>query len=81
MRIIGVDIHRVAAEAVALLDGELTRRGRFSMLQEELEGLARKELTHDDHVVIEATGNAASVAEVFAHTWTGSSSQIPGRCT
>lgn len=27
---------------------------------------ARKELTHDDHVVIEATGNAAAVAEVLS---------------
>ncbi|WP_352725014.1 transposase [Mesorhizobium sp. M0500] len=33
---------------------------------DKLEEFARKELTHDDHVVIEATGNAAAVAEVLS---------------
>ncbi len=28
------------------------------MLREKLEEFARKELTHDDHVVIEAAGNS-----------------------
>jgi transposase len=36
------------------------------MLRESLEDFARKELTHDDHVIVEATGNAASVVEVLA---------------
>lgn len=62
MRIIGMDIHRVAAEVVALCEGELTKLGRVPMLRDQLEAFARKELTHDDHVVIEATGNAAAVA-------------------
>ena len=66
LRIIGMDIHRVAAEVVSLLDGEITKLGRVQMLRLELEGFARKELTHDDHVVIEATGNAAAVAEVLS---------------
>jgi transposase len=66
VRIIGMDIHRVAAEVVALCDGELRRLGRVPMLRDRLEGFARKELTNDDHVVIEATGNAASVAELLA---------------
>jgi len=66
MRIIGMDIHRVAAEAVSLLDGELKRLGRIPMLREELEAFAQRELTHDDHVIIEATGNAAAVAELIA---------------
>ena len=66
MRIIGMDIHRVAAEVVALCDGKLTRLGRVPMLRDRLEAFASKELTHDDHVVIEATGNAASVAELLA---------------
>jgi len=65
MRIIGMDIHRVAAEVVSLFDGELVRLGRIPMRREDLEAFARKELTHDDHVVIEATGNAASVVEVL----------------
>lgn len=66
MRIIGMDIHRVAAEVVSLLDGEIVKLGRIQMLRNKLEEFARRELTHDDHVVIEATGNAAAVAEVLS---------------
>ena len=66
MRIVGMDIHRVAAEVVSLLDGEIINLGRVQMLREKLEEFARKELTHDDHVVIEATGNAAAVVEVLS---------------
>lgn len=66
MRIIGMDIHRVAAEVVSLLDGEIVKLGRVQMLRDKLEEFARKELTHDDHVVVEATGNAAAVAEVLS---------------
>ncbi|PPQ13715.1 IS110 family transposase, partial [Bradyrhizobium sp. AC87j1] len=61
-----MDIHRVAAEAVALLEGHLTKLGRIPMTRDSLEAFARKELTHDDHVVVEATGNAAAVVEVLA---------------
>ncbi len=66
MRIIGMDIHRVAAEVVSLLDGEIVKLGRVQMLRNKLEEFARRELTHDDHVVIEATGNATAVAEVLS---------------
>jgi len=66
VRIIGMDIHRVAAEAVALLDGKLEKLGRIPMLRESLEEFARRELTHDDHVIVEATGNAAAVVEVLS---------------
>ena len=66
MRFIGMDIHRVAAEVVSLLDGEIVKLGRVQMLRNKLEEFARRELTHDDHVVIEATGNAAAVAEVLS---------------
>lgn len=64
MRIIGMDIHRVAAEVVVLYEGRLTKLGRVPMLRESLEAFARKELAHDDHVVIEANGNAAAVVAV-----------------
>lgn len=47
MRIIGMDIHRVAAEVVSLLDGEIVKLGRVQMLRDKLEEFARKELTHD----------------------------------
>lgn len=65
MRIVGMDIHRVAAEVVSLCDGELKRLGRIPMRRDELEAFAQKELTHDDHVIVEATGNAAAVVEVL----------------
>ena len=41
MRIVGMDIHRVAAEAVALLDGKLVKLGRIPMLRERLEEFAK----------------------------------------
>ena len=65
MRIIGLDIHRAFAEAVAWDDGELKRLGRVDMRRHLLEAFAKK-LAKDDIVVIEATGNAASVAAVIA---------------
>ena len=64
VRIIGLDIHRVFAEAVALEAGRLIRLGRIEMRRDRLAVFARS-LTHDDHVVIEATGNATVVAEVL----------------
>ena len=65
IRIIGLDIHRVFAEAVMLDDGKLIRLGRIGMSRKHLEAFART-LTHDDHIVVEATGNAAAVTEVLA---------------
>ena len=65
MRVIGLDIHRSFAEAAALLEGQLTRLGRVGMQRDRLGEFARATLTHDDHVVVEATGNAAAVAEVL----------------
>jgi hypothetical protein len=61
MRIIGLDIHRAFAEAVAWKDGKLSRLGRVIMRREQLEEFA-KQLSNSDTVVIEATGNAALVA-------------------
>ena len=60
-----VDIHRVFAEAVMLDEGKLIRLGRIGMTRDHLAAFART-LTHDDHVVVEATGNAAAVQEVLA---------------
>ena len=64
MRVVGLDIHRVFAEAVMLADGTIRRLGRIGMTREHLEAFTRR-LTHDDHVVVEATGNATAVAEVI----------------
>ena len=64
MRVVGLDIHRVFAEAVMLENGAVRRLGRIGMTRDHLTAFA-KTLTHDDHVVVEATGNASAVAEVI----------------
>ncbi|WP_292540691.1 hypothetical protein [Mesorhizobium sp.] len=45
MSIIGMDIHRAAAEVVSLLDGEIVKLGRVQMLRNKLGEFARRELT------------------------------------
>ena len=65
MRIIGLDIHRAFAEAVAWDEGEPKRLGRVDMRRHLLEAFAKK-LSKEDVVVVEATGNASSVAAVIA---------------
>src|ERR1700735_5686542 len=65
MRIIGLDIHRAFAEAVAWDEGELKRMGRVDMRRHLLEAFAKK-LSKEDVVVIRGTGNASSVAAVIA---------------
>jgi transposase len=52
MRIIGLDIHRVFAKAVALEDGELKRLGRIGMTRDHLEAFA-KTLDASDHAFYE----------------------------
>jgi transposase len=59
-----MDIHRVFAEAVMWENGTIRRFGRIGMTRDHLAVFAQT-LTHDDHVVIEATGNASAVAEVI----------------
>ena len=65
MRIIGLDIHRAFAEAVAWDDGKLKRLGRVDMRRHLLTAFAKK-LSKEDVVIVEATGNASSVAAVIA---------------
>jgi len=64
MRVVGLDIHRVFAEAVMLENGTIRRLGRIGMTRDRLAVFAQT-LTHEDHVVVEATGNASAVAEVI----------------
>src|SRR5919107_1886138 len=64
MRVVGLDIHRVFAEAVMLEDGVARRLGRIGMTRDHLAAFART-LTRDDHVVVEATDNASAVAELI----------------
>lgn len=65
MRIIGLDIHRVFAEAVALEDGAFKRLGRIGMTRDHLASFART-LCATDHIVVEATGNATAVTDILA---------------
>lgn len=65
MRVIGLDIHRAFAEAVAWDEGKLQRLGRVSMRRDVLSRFATT-LSRSDVVVVEATGNAASVAAVIS---------------
>src|SRR3546814_5446791 len=67
MRVIGMDIHRTFAEAVMIDGDKLIRLGRVNMSREHLAAFAAK-LTHDDHIVIEATGNAQAVVEAVARS-------------
>ena len=80
MRVIGLDIHRAFAEAVAWDDGKLKRLGRVDMRRPLLEAFAKK-LSKEDVVEVEATGNAASVAAVIApHVKRVGGSQTQSRC-
>jgi transposase len=64
-RVIGLDIHRTFAEAVAWEDGRLIRLGRLDMTRTALEGFG-KGLRPSDEVVVEATGNAMAVVRVLS---------------
>jgi transposase len=64
-RVIGLDIHRTFAEAVAWEDGRLLRLGRLDMTRTALEGFG-KSLRPSDEVVVEATGNAMAVVRVLS---------------
>lgn len=65
MRVIGMDIHRTFAEAVMVDGDKLSRLGRVPMSREHLAAFAAK-LTSEDHIVVEATGNAQAVVEAVA---------------
>lgn len=64
MRIIGLDIHRVVAEAVALEGAAITSLGRIGMTREQLAAFAAT-LRKTDHVIVEATGNATALVEIL----------------
>src|SRR3546814_6441974 len=65
MRVIGMSINRPFAEAVMIDGDKRNRLGRVNMSREHLAAFAAK-LTHDDHILIEATGNAQAVVEAVA---------------
>jgi len=63
-RVIGMDIHRTFAEVVVWEDGRLRPAGRVDMTRAGLKGFGRN-LTNEDEVVVEATGNAMAVVRVL----------------
>jgi transposase len=65
MRIVGLDVHRAFAEAVAFEDGICRRLGRIGMTRDQLEAFAET-LLSTDHVVVECTGNATAVLDILA---------------
>lgn len=64
-RIVGMDIHRTFAEVVFWEEGRLRPAGRVDMTRSGLEGFARQ-LTKEDEVVVEATGNSMAVVRVLS---------------
>ena len=64
-RVIGLDIHRTFAEAVAWEEGRLVRLGRVDMIRTALEGFGRGLRASDVVVVVEA-GNAMALVRVLS---------------
>lgn len=64
MRVIGLDVSRSVAEVAYLEDGLLRPGGRVGLRCDELERFAAR-LRPDDHVVLEAAGNTAAIADVL----------------
>ena len=60
MAIIGMDIHRSFAQAAFLQDGQVKREQRVDLVHDRLVRFG-KSLSVKDEVVIEATGNNATV--------------------
>ena len=65
MRIIGLGIHCTFTEAVMVDGDRLVRLGRVNMSRDHRAGFTSK-LTSEDHVIVEATGNAEAVVEAVA---------------
>ncbi|WP_434082478.1 IS110 family transposase [Comamonas antarctica] len=65
MKIIGLDIHRTFAQVAILEDGVVKDHGRFLMDRDAVLAFAQKALNKDDDVVLEATGNTATVVRLL----------------
>lgn len=64
MRIVGLDVSRSLAEIAYLEDGVLHAGGRTGLRRDELDRFAGR-LRTTDHVVLEATGNTATIVNVL----------------
>src|SRR6516162_4343175 len=67
MRIIGLDIHRAFAEAVAWKDGRLSRLGRVIMRREALEEFAA--LTAEEHHAVDSARSFDPVLPASGSVW------------
>jgi transposase len=64
MRIIGLDVHRSFAVAALLENGQLRSGGRVELTRDAVVAFGDR-LRPDDEVVIEATGNTATIARLL----------------
>uniref|UniRef100_UPI002AAF6636 IS110 family transposase n=1 Tax=Paraburkholderia tropica TaxID=92647 RepID=UPI002AAF6636 len=64
MRIVGLDVSRSVAKIAYLEGGVLHAGGRTGLRRDELERFAGR-LRTTDHVVLEATGNTATIVNVL----------------
>jgi len=65
MRVVGIDVSRAVAEIAYLEHGRVHPGGRVGVERCSLERFAKGLLRPTDHVVLEATGNTAAIAETL----------------
>jgi hypothetical protein len=64
LRFIGLDVHRDFCDVAIYENGRVRSAGRVASSPEQL-GLFAQSLCRDDHVALEATGNALSIARIL----------------
>src|SRR3712207_297265 len=64
MRVIGLDVHRSFAVVAILEDGEVRGGGRVDLTRDAVIAFGRR-LRADDEVVLEATGNTATIVRLL----------------
>jgi transposase len=64
LRFIGLDVHRDFCDVAIYQDGTVRSAGRVASSPEQLQLFAQS-LCPDDHVALETTGNALSIARIL----------------
>jgi transposase len=64
MRVIGLDVHRSFAVVALLEGGEIRSGGRVDLTRDAVISFGRQ-LRADDEVVLEATGNTATIVRLL----------------
>ncbi len=64
MRFFGLDVHRDFCDVAIYEDGAVRSAGRVASSPEQLQLFAQS-LCRDDHVALETTGNALSIARIL----------------